>query len=443
MICPAGERWNHEECVPCDKETYNHGGAPAEKEDCYKINNREIVYKDRFSVQCAPGWAGIPHYEDGEYEGGCEDNDPFILNFKQIGSYNNKCEGNPYINWNLDKGPVLLTENNCAEWCLQDDSCCKKEKENCRPCCLSFTLNESLCYGFKEPKDEIINTEKFKCFSWNFKKTPSFFPTNIYMQLPHICNILNMTSRYLKPSTKFPSRMPTPWPSRVPTLYPTQFPSRFPTPWPSSKPTNLPSLPPAKILCKAGNHYNSKTNECIPCSKGRYNHGQMHYRENCYEVPNSRIFSYLNSTDIKCNFNGIPHYHNGEYEFGCNNYYQSDNPTIIPTKIPSTFPSQKITISPSGMPSEAPSMVELSSTCECPNIGLFAAIFLGSSVGIYVLYHLIRKFLRSSRRRRTENTSGIEIQEITRNEEPTAQLPPNDSMRVTIQNVRRQRTASI
>jgi hypothetical protein len=352
----------------------------------------------------------------------------------------------------LDKGAVLLTENNCAKWCLQDDSCCKKEKENCKPCCLSFTLNESLCYGFKEPKDEIINTEKFKCFSWNFKKTPSFFPTNIYMQLPHICNILNMTSRNLKPSTEFPSRMPTLWPSRVPTPFPTQFPSNFPTPWPSSKPTNLPSLPPDKILCKAGNHYNIKTRKCIPCTKGRYNHGQMHYRENCYEVPDSNIFSYLNSTDIKCNFNGIAKYHNGEYEFGCNNYY--DNPT----KIPSTFPSEERTLWPSKSPSLAPSLApsfapslapsvfqnKESSTCECPNIGLFVAIFLGSSVGIYVFYHLIRKLLRLRRRRRTrENISGIEIQEITRNEEPTAQLPPNDSMRVTIENVRRQRTASI
>ena len=451
ISCGAGEQWDdtNDKCVPCNIGTYNHGGAPYRKEDCYSINDREIIYKDRFSVQCALHWDGIPVYEDGEYEGGCKDGDLDIFDYKQIGTNNKKCDGIPYINWKWDEngGKPQLSADNCAEWCTEDDSCCKIGEE-CRPCCLSFTLNKSLCYGFHEPIEYAIKKNNFKCFTWNFEKSPTFFPTNIYNQLPHICNILNMTSRFLGPkSTPYPSRRPSPWPSRKPTPYPSNFPSPYPSPWPTKIPTNLPSFHRKKVYCPAGYHYYSKKNECIPCEYRRYNHGQMHFREDCYEVPLSAIFSYLNSTDIQCNFGGTPIYHNGEYEFGCNtynptaipSYIPTGIPSYIPTAIPSYIPTQPITLWPSALPS-APQFVI---TCpppticpkpnNCPNIGLWGAILVGSALGIYGFYNLIiqiAKFLRRRRRTTTQEIEGIEIRQMS--EDPNANLPLNDSMRITI-----------
>ena len=81
IACDAGERRVNDECIPCESGTYNHGNAHHEKEDSYIVKDREIVYKDRFSVKCAPGWVGIPFYEDGEYEGGCYDTDNEIYDY--------------------------------------------------------------------------------------------------------------------------------------------------------------------------------------------------------------------------------------------------------------------------------------------------------------------------------------------------------------------------
>ena len=71
--CSAGEHGNSDDaCVACEIGKYNHGDS----RDCYAIeNNMGIVYKDRFGVKCATGWVGSPFYEDGKYEGGCEDGD--------------------------------------------------------------------------------------------------------------------------------------------------------------------------------------------------------------------------------------------------------------------------------------------------------------------------------------------------------------------------------
>ena len=70
--CTAGYYLYERACLPCPMETYNHGGLPY-LETCYRIVAREITYLSTTDVMCAPGWAGIPRYEDGEYQDGCVD----------------------------------------------------------------------------------------------------------------------------------------------------------------------------------------------------------------------------------------------------------------------------------------------------------------------------------------------------------------------------------
>lgn len=73
--CPAGQRWyeHGERCLPCEAGRYNHGGMPPLRETCYRVVDREIVYKNSTDVVCAPYWYGRPRYDDGEYEYGCVD----------------------------------------------------------------------------------------------------------------------------------------------------------------------------------------------------------------------------------------------------------------------------------------------------------------------------------------------------------------------------------
>jgi len=219
--CSAGEHGNSDDaCVACEIGKYNHGDS----RDCYAIeNNIGIVYKDRFGVKCATGWVGSPFYEDGKYEGGCEDGDVAvdIINFRQIRK-NGRCSGSPYITWYNDIYDDISADN-CAEWCTEDESCCENGIR-CKACCLSFTLNKSLCQGFRGIITDTIEAEKFRCFTWDFRKPSKFFPTNIYKHLPHICQIYFL--------------------GKNPTNFPTAFPSRIPTGFPvSPKPTAFPSAP--------------------------------------------------------------------------------------------------------------------------------------------------------------------------------------------------------
>jgi len=77
-ICPSGTFFDdHTEiCKPCPNNTYNHGAKFFNLHQCYSIVNREILYLNSTAVQCAPGWKGVPIYEDGEYEMGCIDAGP-------------------------------------------------------------------------------------------------------------------------------------------------------------------------------------------------------------------------------------------------------------------------------------------------------------------------------------------------------------------------------
>lgn len=74
-ICPSGTFFDDhiEICRQCPGDTYNHGTKFFSLHQCYSIVNREILYVNNTSVKCAPGWTGIPIYDDGEYEDGCVD----------------------------------------------------------------------------------------------------------------------------------------------------------------------------------------------------------------------------------------------------------------------------------------------------------------------------------------------------------------------------------
>ena len=76
--CPPGYRKDvvTENCLPCEKGKYNHGNMNPLRETCYTIMDPEIVYVNATDVKCAPYWKGIPIYENGEYNEGCEDFDP-------------------------------------------------------------------------------------------------------------------------------------------------------------------------------------------------------------------------------------------------------------------------------------------------------------------------------------------------------------------------------
>ena len=177
-------------------------------------------------------------------------------------------------------------------------------------------------------------------------------------------------------------------PTYKPTLFPTKFPTKTPTSYPTPYPTPLPSLHPDKVWCEAGERWNEDEEICVPCRSGRYNHGLMHYKRDwCYNIPPNEPFMYLNATDVQCRpfWYGIPHYHNGEYEYGCidcpggkcptqsptydKTSYQptilpSYQPTILPSYQPTILPSYQPTILPSSLPSWQPSIMPSASHAE-------------------------------------------------------------------------------
>ena len=74
-ICPSGTFFDdHAEVVdPVLIIPIITGTKFLNLHQCYSIIDREILYVNKTSVKCAPGWTGIPIYDDGEYEEGCID----------------------------------------------------------------------------------------------------------------------------------------------------------------------------------------------------------------------------------------------------------------------------------------------------------------------------------------------------------------------------------
>ena len=214
----------------------------------------------------------------------------------------------------------------CAELCWNYDDC-GRDVGNC---CYAFAVDSKFCYGYTDIQNGTRSRKGFSCF--NRKINP-------------------LNGRPLTPS---------------PTLWPTKFPTRDPTFFPSPYPTPLPSLHPDKVWCKAGEKWLDNEKTCAPCKPGRYNHGLMHYKRDwCYNIPPKEPFMYLNATDVQCRpyWHGIPHYHNGEYEFGCIDC-GAECPTFSPTThpihpsfLPSTHPSFLPSAQPSFLPSTQPSFL--------------------------------------------------------------------------------------
>ena len=91
----------------------------------------------------------------------------------------------------------------------------------------------------------------------------------------------------------------------------------------------------AQIPCPPGTHF-SDHNLCVPCSKGRYNHGNMTWdRDHCYDIVNREI-SYFSSTEVRCQqyWFGTPVYEDGEYQSGCVDLTPTSFPSLLPTKNP-------------------------------------------------------------------------------------------------------------
>ena len=104
VLCKSGEffNWKTEVCNECEENSYNHGGMPNYRHECYKVpEDSEYIYKDKFSVECKKGWKGNPIYHDGEYECGCIDADD---NFIQ--------EDTPDSRISQDYGAMVLENNN-------------------------------------------------------------------------------------------------------------------------------------------------------------------------------------------------------------------------------------------------------------------------------------------------------------------------------------------
>jgi len=149
-------------------------------------------------------------------------------------------------------------------------------------------------------------------------------------------------------------------PTRRPTPYPTGFPTEFPTPYPSLFPTKYPTTIHENLPCPPGMHHYIETEVCIPCNKGRYNHGGMPYlRGMCYDIPEDVEYEYLNSTDVACRawWIGSPIYEDGEYNEGCVDAPEptpkspTQRPTLDPTSPPTNIPTYGPTALPTTMPS--------------------------------------------------------------------------------------------
>ena len=149
-------------------------------------------------------------------------------------------------------------------------------------------------------------------------------------------------------------------PTRRPTSYPTGYPSEFPTPYPSWFPTKYPTTIHENLPCPPGMHHYIETEVCIPCNKGRYNHGGMPYLRNmCYNIPEDVEYEYLNITDVACRawWIGLPIYEDGEYNEGCVDAPEpSPKPptqrlTALPTFEPTALPTFEPTAIPTIMPS--------------------------------------------------------------------------------------------
>ena len=150
-------------------------------------------------------------------------------------------------------------------------------------------------------------------------------------------------------------------PTRRPTPYPTGFPTEFPTPYPSLFPTKYPTTIHENLPCPPGMHHYIETEVCIPCNKGRYNHGGMPYlRGMCYHIPEDVEYEYLNSTDVACRawWIGSPIYEDGEYNEGCVDAPEPTpkSPTKIPTLDPTSHPTNIPTIGPTALPTSMPSV---------------------------------------------------------------------------------------
>ena len=149
-------------------------------------------------------------------------------------------------------------------------------------------------------------------------------------------------------------------PTRRPTPYPTGFPTEFPTPYPSWLPTKYPTTIHQNLPCPPGMHHYIETEVCIPCNKGRYNHGGMPYlRGMCYDIPEYVEYEYLNITDVVCRawWIGAPIYEDGEYNEGCVDAPEptpkppTQRPTFDPTFPPTNIPTFGPTAIPTTMPS--------------------------------------------------------------------------------------------
>ena len=308
VLCKPGEffNWKTEVCNECEENSYNHGGMPNYRHECYKVpEDSEYIYKDKFSVECKKGWKGNPIYHDGEYECGCIDaDDDFITHYEQVGDDDSKCVGEPIMT-HLQLTDDIL-DYKCAELCTKENGCCTSE-DPCKRCCFSFAYNKSLCYGFSEKNPDIDYADNFKCFALRHPPTafsappspsaamhrkstrypsryPTKFPSAAPSLSPSICYLSTKTALLTSACMKcmedimnkslYPSVSPTFLPSSSPSLQPTSLPSLQPTSLPSLQPTSLPSLQPTSLPSLQPPHEHNlihtytPSTESIACENG-------------------------------------------------------------------------------------------------------------------------------------------------------------------------------
>ena len=209
MSCPAGLRTDIKDenrCIPCEKGTYNHGNMPPLLTFCYKIfDDAVFVYLNATDVQCKKHWVGIPFYEDGEYEGGCVDNDPTTVPIVIPSPYEK-----------LTKTPFSKIPTGFPSTTFPSR----------RPSKLP-TMYPSSKYPtyFPSSPPSFFPSRKPSKFPTNF---PSLYPTFSPSSMPtFLCN-LNPEHKLPKECmlciedlyniTIFPTEMPTPLPSREPSI---------------------------------------------------------------------------------------------------------------------------------------------------------------------------------------------------------------------------------
>ena len=178
------------------------------------------------------------------------------------------------------------------------------------------------------------------------------------------------------------------------TKYPTRWPTQYPTSWPSFAPTFNPSIdfcnPRFHLICSFYEHRISLPAVCYACVEA---------------VVNKTLFPSISPTVL---------------------------PTLSPTVLPTLSPTSTFSpsLSPTFSPESAYSEATHSEAAHCSSVCCYGWVIFVGTLGFCLFFSFIIKKCRRRRRPILEDNGVIMVAMNTR-EELEANLPKNDSLRIT------------